>query len=71
MSLDVDSPQGIPNTIADVRRLLVNKFQKPNSEDQYMNEMIERKKKLGESVWEIDQRFKQLKGKLKYAITDI
>jgi hypothetical protein len=36
-----------------------------------MNEMIEIKKKLGESVWEIDQRFKRLKGKLKYAITDM
>jgi hypothetical protein len=36
-----------------------------------MNEMIEIRKKLGESVWEIDQRFKHLKGKLKYAITDM
>jgi hypothetical protein len=40
-----------------------------------MNEMIEirkkKKKKIGEYVWEIDQRFKHLKGKLKYAITDM
>jgi hypothetical protein len=36
-----------------------------------MNEMIEMRKKLGESVWEIDQRFKSLKGKLKYAMTDM
>jgi hypothetical protein len=28
------------------------------SEDQYMNEMIEIRQKLGESVWDIDQRFK-------------
>jgi hypothetical protein len=50
---------------------LVNEFQKPSSEDQYMNEMIEIRKKPGESVWEIDQRFKHLKGKLKYSITDM
>jgi hypothetical protein len=71
MSLDVNSPQGVPKTIADVKKLLVNEFQKPSSEDQYMNEMIEIRKKPGESVWEIDQRFKCLKGKLKYAITDM
>jgi hypothetical protein len=36
-----------------------------------MNKMIEIKKKLGKSVWEIDQRFKLLKGKLKYSITEM
>jgi hypothetical protein len=34
-----------------------------------MNEMTKIRKKPGESVWEIDQRFKHLKGKLKYYIT--
>ena len=34
-----------------------------------MNEMIEIRHKLGESVWEIEKRFKQLKGKLKYVMT--
>jgi hypothetical protein len=41
MSLDVNSPQGLPKTILDVKKLLVNEFHKPNLEDQYMNEMIE------------------------------
>jgi hypothetical protein len=36
-----------------------------------MNEMIEIRQKLGESIWEIDQRFKWLKGKLKYVMTDM
>jgi hypothetical protein len=36
-----------------------------------MNEMIEIRKKPSDSVWEIDHRFKRLKGKLKYAITDM
>jgi hypothetical protein len=36
-----------------------------------MNAMIEIRQKPGESVWEIDQRFKRLKGKLKYFMTDM
>jgi hypothetical protein len=35
-----------------------------------MNEKIEIKQKLGESVWEVDHTFKRLKGKLKYIIND-
>ena len=34
-----------------------------------MNEIIEIKHKSGESVWEINHKFKWLKGKLKYPIT--
>jgi phage terminase large subunit len=36
-----------------------------------MNEMIYIRKNLGELVWEIDQRFKRLKGKLKYVKTNM
>jgi hypothetical protein len=36
-----------------------------------MNEMIEIRQKPGEFIWEIDQRFKQLKGKLKYVMTNM
>jgi hypothetical protein len=50
---------------------MINEFDKPRLEDQNMNEMIEIRQKLGEFVWEIDQRFKHLKGKLKYAMTDM
>jgi hypothetical protein len=32
MSLDVDCLKGIPKTITDIKKLLVNEFQKPNSE---------------------------------------
>jgi hypothetical protein len=62
MSLAVNSPPGTTQTIADVKKLLINEFQKPSSEDQYMNEMIEIRQKPGESVWEIDQRFKMVEG---------
>jgi hypothetical protein len=36
-----------------------------------MNEMIEIKHKPRELVWEVDQKFKRLKGKLKYPIIDM
>jgi hypothetical protein len=71
MSLDTNSAPGTTRTLANIKKLLINEFQKPSSEDQYMNEMIEIRQKPGESVWEIDQRFKRLKGKLKYLMTDM
>jgi hypothetical protein len=33
-----------------------------------MNEMIEIRKNTGDYVWEIDHRFKRLKGNLKYVM---
>jgi hypothetical protein len=61
----------VPTNVVEVNKKLINEFQKPSSEDQFMNEMIAIKKKLGESVWEVEQKFKRLKGKLKYPITDM
>jgi hypothetical protein len=69
MSLATNNPPWSTNTIVDIKKLLINEFQKPSSKDQYMNEMIEIRKKPGESVWEIDQRFKKLK--LKYIMNDM
>jgi hypothetical protein len=71
MILATKNPLGTTRTIVDIKKLLINEFQKSSSEDQYMNEMIKIRQKLGESVWEIDQRFKRLKGKMKYLMTDI
>jgi hypothetical protein len=71
MGLAVNNPMGAPTTVVEVKRKLINVFQKSSSEDQFMNEMIEIKKKPGESVWEVDQKFKKIKGKLKYPITDM
>jgi hypothetical protein len=36
-----------------------------------MNEMIEVRQKLGETVWDIDRKFNTLKDKLKYPIFDM
>jgi len=54
MSHAVNNPQGEPTIITDVTKELINEFQWPSSEDQYMNEMIEIKQNLGDSIWEID-----------------
>jgi hypothetical protein len=35
-----------------------------------MNKMIEIKQKPGESVWEVDEKFKRIKGNIKYLIID-
>jgi hypothetical protein len=71
MSLDMNNVPETTRTLEKIKKLLINEFRKLSSEDQYMNEMIEIRKKPGESVWEIDQRFKRLKGKLKYLMTDM
>jgi hypothetical protein len=71
MSLATNNPPGTTRIITDINKLLINEFQKSSSEDQYMNEMIEIRQKSGEFVWDIDQRFKRMKGKLKYLMTDM
>jgi hypothetical protein len=58
MSLDTNSAPGMTRTLEDIKKLLINEFQKMSSEDQYMNEMIEIIHKARESVWDINQRFK-------------
>jgi hypothetical protein len=58
MSLVVNSPPRTTRTIAYIKKLLINEFQKPGSEDQYMNEMIEIRQRPGEFFWDIDHRFK-------------
>jgi hypothetical protein len=71
MILATKNPPGTTKIIVDIKKLLINEFQKPSSEDKYMNVMIEVTQKPGESVCKIDQRFKRLKGKLKYLMTDM
>jgi hypothetical protein len=55
MSLATSNPPGTTRMIANIKKLLINEFQNPSSEDRYMNKMIEIRQKPGESVWEIDQ----------------
>jgi hypothetical protein len=39
--LDANNSLGTTRMIRDIKKLLINEFQKPISEDQYMNKMIE------------------------------
>ena len=50
MSLVANSPLGTTRMMGYIKKLLINEFQKPSSKDQYMNEMIEIRQKLGEYV---------------------
>jgi hypothetical protein len=45
MSLAANSLPRTTRMIGDIKNLLINEFQKPISEDQYMNEMIEIRQK--------------------------
>jgi hypothetical protein len=58
MSLATNIPPGTTRRIGYIKKPLINEFQKPISEDQYMNEMIEIRQKPGEFIWEIDKIFK-------------
>ena len=71
MNLAVNNPQGAPGTVAEIKHALITEFQRLKSEDQFMNEMSEFRQKPRESVWDIDHKFKTLKGKLKYPIFDM
>jgi hypothetical protein len=41
MGLTINIPQEVPIIVADVKKELVNEFQRPSLEDHIMNEMIE------------------------------
>jgi hypothetical protein len=71
MILVANSLPGTTRMIGDIKKLMINEFQNPSSEDQYMNVIIEIRQKPGESLWEIDHRFKRLKGKLKYVMKNM
>jgi hypothetical protein len=47
MRLAANIPPGTTITVVDIKKLLINEFQKSISEDQYMDEMIETRQKLG------------------------
>jgi hypothetical protein len=49
---------------------LIAEFKKPKSESQCITELKEIKQKVVEPVWEFDQRFKTLAGRLNFQIPD-
>ena len=57
----IQVPMGTPTkTLDEVRRGLIEEFQKPKSGAQYITELKENKKFPNETIWDFDQRFKTL-----------
>jgi hypothetical protein len=59
-----------PKPLNKIKNLLIVEFKKPKSESQCITELKEIKEKVEEPVWEFDQRFKTLIGRLTFQIPD-
>jgi hypothetical protein len=59
-----------PKPLNQIKNTLIAEFKKPKSESQCITEMKEIKKKVAEPIWEFDQRFKTLTGRLTFQIPD-
>jgi hypothetical protein len=70
MKLQSTTPIGQARTLAEIRQALLKEFKKPKSESQYITELKEIKQVQNESVWDYDQRFKDLMGRLTFQIPD-
>jgi hypothetical protein len=70
MKLQSTTPTGQARTLAEIRQALLKEFKKPKSESQYITKLKEIKQVQIESVWDFDQRFKDLMGRLNFQIPD-
>jgi hypothetical protein len=59
-----------PKPLNQIKNVLIAEFKKPKSESQCITELKEIKQKVAEPVWEFDQRFKTLTGRLTFQIPD-
>jgi hypothetical protein len=59
-----------PKPLNQIKNALIAEFKKPKSESQCITELKEIKQKVAEPVWEFDQRFKTLTGRLTFQIPD-
>jgi hypothetical protein len=59
-----------PKPLNEIKNALIAEFKKPKSESQCITELKEIKQKVAEPVWEFDQRFKTLTGRLTFQIPD-
>ena len=64
--------QGIaqPNLLNAIKNALIAEFKKTKSKSQCITELKEIKQKVDEPIWEFDQRFKTLVGRLTFHIPD-
>ena len=54
--------------LADIKKSMIKEFNKPKSESQCITELKEIQQKIGESVWDFDQRFKVLLDQVSFTI---
>jgi hypothetical protein len=59
-----------PKPLNEIKNALIAEFKKPKLESQCIIELKEIKKKVSKPVWEFDQRFKTLTGRLTFQIPD-
>jgi hypothetical protein len=59
-----------PKPLNEIKNMLIVEFKKPKSESQCITEMKEIKKKVDENIWEFNQRFNTLTGRLTFQIPD-
>jgi hypothetical protein len=59
-----------PKPLNEIKNALIAEFKKPKSESQCISELKEIKQKVVEPVWEFNQRFKTLIGRLTFQIPD-
>jgi hypothetical protein len=64
--------QGVvqPKPLNQIKTVLIVEFKKPKSESQCITEFKEIKQRVFEPIWEFDQRFKTLTGRLSFQILD-
>jgi hypothetical protein len=64
--------QGIaqPKPLNQIKNALIAEFKKSKLESQCITELKEIKQKVAEPIWEFDQRFKTLTGRLTFQIPD-
>jgi hypothetical protein len=61
---------GQVRTLAEIQQALLKEFKKPKFESQYIIKLKEIKQVKNDSVWDYDQRFKDLMGRLTFQIMD-
>jgi hypothetical protein len=59
-----------PKPLNEIKTMLSAEFKKPKSESQCITKLKEIKKKVDEPLWDFDQRFKTLTGRLSFQIPD-
>jgi hypothetical protein len=59
-----------PQPLNEIKNVLIAEFKKPKSESQCITYLKEIKQKVAKPVWEFDQRFKTLTGRLNFKIPD-